>query len=764
MIENLTDDEQIRLFNGNGNWETFNAANKIPSIFMSDGPHGLRKQEISSYSDLNNSKISTCFPTASCIASSWNKNSLFKLGEAIGKEANSENVNIVLGPGINIKRSPLCGRNFEYFSEDPYLVGKLAANYIKGMESTGTGSCLKHFACNNQEKRRQTSNSIVDERTLHEIYLRAFEIAIKEANPIAIMNSYNRLNGEYTGSSKYLLTDVLRKKWNFNGIVISDWGACINAPKCLNAGMNLSMPDSNGYFGKSISKALADKVIDFSTLEQSNKILLSNINKLITGKKSSEKINYTNQHKIALDLACDSAVLLKNEDFLPLKTNKVIILGELAEFMKFQGGGSSHINCLSYPNAIQAFESQGFSVDYAKAYYSGFCKKDKIIKKNKPLEKTALELAEKSLKENIPILFFCGLTESYEGEGFDRDNLNLPDEQLNILNKVLQITKNIGIVNFSGSPVVFPFSDKVKSILQMYLCGQACGEAVVNLCTGKINPSGKLAETFPNKIEDIPCYRNFALETDNIEYREGIFTGYRYYETKNIPVAYEFGYGLSYTTFEYKNLSIFNNNSVSVDIKNSGKVDGSEIIQIYVENPANKDRAIKQLAGFEKVFIKSGEEKNVVIDLDSNIFKCYSTSSGNFETISGTYKIHAAASVKDIRLSKEIKIEGFEFEKIITPIEENFYESKRIPNSIKGNFTKTSSLSDMAKSSFIIKSFLKIIEMAIIVGSKGKSKEDPSVKIQLCAIKENPLESLISTSNGIISEKLVAWLVKRANS
>ena len=414
MLEDLETNEKIRLFEGNGNWKTFDAEGKIPSITMSDGPHGIRKQTDEKSRDINDSNVATCFPTASAIASSWNVSALETMGKAIALEAHAENINLVLGCGMNHKRSPLCGRNFEYFSEDPYLTGKLASSYVHGMQETGVGSCIKHFACNNQEKRRFTSSSIIDERTLHEIYLRAFEIVIKNEKPLAIMASYNKINGVYSCQNKMLLTELLRKKWGYKGFIVSDWGACVNPVKCLKAGLNLAMPDSHGYVTSTLIKALENGEITEKEIDEANTKLCEGVRKL-SDSHIDMKIDYTQQHETALRLAEESAVLLRNKGILPVKSDRVVIIGKLAQEMRFEGGGSSHINSKPYPNVIQALQAQGIDVFY------------------EPDINNAVNQVQLAAYKNIPVLFFCGLTDEYEGEGFDRKDLKLRIDQIKIL-------------------------------------------------------------------------------------------------------------------------------------------------------------------------------------------------------------------------------------------------------------------------------------------------------------------------------------------
>ncbi|MCR4742386.1 MAG: glycoside hydrolase family 3 C-terminal domain-containing protein [Treponema sp.] len=737
---NISIEEKIRFFNGNGSWKTYTANGKIPAFFMSDGPHGLRKQDFENYADLNKSRLATCFPTASCIASSWDLNAAKELGQALAREAKAENVNLILGPGMNIKRSPLCGRNFEYFSEDPYLAGLMASACIKGIQEGGIGACAKHFACNNQEKRRQTSSSNIDEYTLRKIYLSAFEYVVKNSNPAAIMCSYNKVNGTYTCHNRHLLTEILREEWKYQGVVISDWGACIDAPKCLKAGMDLAMPDSFGYFDKQLKNALRENEISEKDLDRANDRLLNMINKYQIS--SSEPVDFEKQHQIALNLAEKSAVLLKNDGYLPILpeksdnippeanptiAKKITLIGELAEFMKFQGGGSSHITCANYPNAIESLTKAGFEVTYAPGYISGFCKKAKAIRKNRKLNKRAIAVAKEAAEKNQPIFIFCGLTDAYEGEGFDRSDLRLPAEQLFLINEISNFTQNLIIVSFSGAPVNLSPAKKARSILHMYLCGEACGQAVADLITGKVNPSGHLAESWPLRIEDTPSYKNFAPEGDQVNYEEKEFIGYRWYDLKKIPVLFPFGFGLSYTTFDYdiksKEAELVKNTGlrrivlnsklkeVKLIVKNTGNYDGADLVHCYFNG---------ELCGFTKVYLKKGQSQEVTVNCDYWEY--------------------------DKSLIKEEKHEN---------IFKQHIETRK--------FQISHSMGDMAQHCFRVKAILKILEQALAIMNK-KPKDDPSVRIAISALYENPLESLISTSGGMISEKFARRLVKWANT
>ncbi|HOO28744.1 MAG TPA: glycoside hydrolase family 3 N-terminal domain-containing protein, partial [Lachnospiraceae bacterium] len=507
----------------------------------------MRKQEEDALRN-NDSLPSVCFPTASAIACSWDIEAAAKLAKALGTEAVKEQIAVVLGPGINIKRSPLCGRNFEYFSEDPYLAGTLATAYINALQSTGVAASLKHFAGNSQETHRQTSNSQIDERALREIYLSAFEMAVKEARPATIMASYNRLNGSYACENKMLLTDILRKEWGFEGVVVSDWGACADLPKCIEAGMDLEMPDSCNYHSPMLEEALQSGKLSEVSIDRAAGNML-HLTDRYSGSSGTLKVSdHTDLHQLAKELACESAVLLKNDGVLPLREESIIlVIGDLAKTMRFQGGGSSHINTVKTPNALEALRANGVKLQFYRGYRAD---SDRVDQK---LEKEAID-AVKAAEGETPVLFFGGLTEYTEGEGYDRKTLDLPKNQVSLVEKLHVLGAKLAFVSFGGSPFSIPFISHVHAILHMYLGGEAAGEACTQLLLGNVNPSGKLAETFPMKTEDIPCNPWFGTGSDDVEYRESIFVGYRYYDTYQRPVLFPFGHGLSYTTFRYSNL------------------------------------------------------------------------------------------------------------------------------------------------------------------------------------------------------------------
>ena len=831
-LNNLTIDEKIRLLNGVGSWATFDANGKLPALKMSDGPHGLRKQDEESYSDINKSKVSTCFPTASCLASSWNRETIALVAKTIGEEAVAENVDIVLGCGLNIKRSPLCGRNFEYFSEDPYLSGELASSYVNGLQSTGRGASIKHFAANSQEKRRQTSDSIIDERALREIYLYAFEKTVKQSAPATVMESYNKLNGEYVSRSRRLLQEILRDEWGFKGAVVSDWGAAINIAECIKGGLDLAMPDSGGFHTDELKAALAEGRITEADIDRAVANILNLIERLkpdgaensVNGNRDLHSKNdgispelFKKAHEIAKKAACDSAVLLKNDGMFPIRLEEtpsrtIAIIGEMAKNIRFQGGGSSHITTNPMTDAIKAFEAKGFTVLYEQGYSEELAGAKKAVMQVENLAAAAEQLAKKAAAEKIPVLFFCGLTDRFEGEGFDRECLDIPKEQSALIARVINTGASVAAVTFSGSPIVMPFAKDVKAILHMYLAGEASAEACAELVTGGENPSGKLAETFPLAAEDVPCAQWFAKETDTVEYRESIFTGYRYYETFGVPVQFEFGFGLSYTTFEYSDLKVSEpdvdgNVAVSLTVKNTGNVAGKETVQIYVIPPETGIiRSKIELKGFAKAELASGESKRVELSLDKRSFCIYSTAKRDFVVPDGDYTIVAAASVKDIRLQATVHVGGVtlpsqkeefpsyfpmaasekssgtesvaangngkcphfdvpreEFEKLYSL---GFDGGRTIPvhkAPQKGQFTLESSLEMMMEKSRFVRAFFWLLERVLYFMNRGKPKDDPSVKIVIQGVKENPLESLISTSNGALSAKFLRFIVRRAN-
>lgn len=647
IINKMTLEEKASLCVGKDYWNSENIERLgIPSIKMSDGPHGLRVQkEKGDNLGVNKSEVATCFPSSATIANSWDRDVAYKLGKAIGEEAKSENVNIVLGPGVNIKRSPLGGRNFEYFSEDPYLTGIMATQYVKGLQSNNVGACVKHFAVNNQENRRRTVNVVVDERTLREIYLKAFEMIVKEAKPWSVMSAYNKLNGEYCTENEVLL-NILKKEWNFEGIVITDWGAENDRVKGLVAGNELEMPGGRGNGKEEIIQAVKDGKVSEEYLDE---IVDRILNIAFKCEKIEHSYNKEKHHEIAMELAQESIVLLKNENnILPINKRKIALIGDMAKNPRYQGAGSSTINPYKVENAYDCFIQNEIEVDYAKGYNRIETDEDK------ELINQAVEVA----KNKDVVILFLGLTENYESEGMDRTNLEIPKNQIKLIESIYSVNQNIIVVLSNGAPITMEWKDKAKAIITGYLGGESGAKAMVNCILGKVNPSGKLAETYPIKLEDTPCFNNFPGTEVSVEYKEAIYVGYRYYDKNNIKVLYPFGYGLSYTTFEYSNLNV-KNNIVSFKIKNTGKVKGKEIAQVYVSqcNPTIF-KPLKELKGFAKVELEPDEEKEVNITLDDSAFQYYNVQNKKWEIESGEYKILVGKSCESIELECKIHIDS----------------------------------------------------------------------------------------------------------
>lgn len=641
----------------------------IPNIKMSDGPHGLRVQRESTDNlGINESKVSVCFPALSTIGNSWNKELAYLLGKTLGEEAKEEKVNIILGPAVNIKRSPLCGRNFEYISEDPFLAGTIGSEYVKGLQSQNVGACVKHFAVNNQENRRRTINAIVDERTLREIYLKPFEIIVKSSNPWAIMSAYNKVNGKYCTENEHLLKDILRKEWNYNGIIISDWGAENNRVKGLRATQELEMPGGRGNGVNEIIDAVKNSKITEIELNNAVDRIIEIAKKSQSNSGKIKKYNREKHHNIALKIAEDSIVLLKNKDnILPLNKNKnIAIIGDMAKFPRYQGAGSSTINPYKIENALDSFLEDNIKFEYAKGY-------ERInLKNDKKLLEEAIKIAEK----NEIVIVFAGLTENYESEGIDRKNIDIPINQNKLIQEICKVNKNVIVVLSNGSPIAMPWKDNVKAIITGYLGGEAGGRAIVNCLVGKVNPSGKLSESYPKDLSDTPCY-NYYPGTELIsEYKESIYVGYRYYDKVNKEVLFPFGFGLSYTQFEYSNLKVNKDDKIEIKfkIKNIGKVTGKEIAQIYISQIGPKIyKPNKELKEFVKIELKPNEEKEVIVKLNRESFEYYNTEEKSWKIEEGTYQIQIGKSSRDIVLKQEIYIDSKD-KKIFKSYSQKYYE------------------------------------------------------------------------------------------
>lgn len=660
IVKEMTLEEKAGMCSGKDFWHLKGVERLgIPEVMVSDGPHGLRKQaEEADHLGLNESIKAVCFPTACATACSFDRDLLQEMGERLGEECQAEDVSVILGPAVNIKRSPLCGRNFEYFSEDPYLASQMAAAHIKGVQSKNVGTSIKHFAANNQEHRRMSCSSEIDERTFREIYLGAFETAIKEAKPDTVMCSYNKINGEFASENHRLLTEILRDEWGFEGYVMSDWGAVNERVKGLKAGLDLEMPGSGGYTDKEIVEAVKNGTMDESVLDTAVERILNVVFHYVDNRQEGT-FDREEDHKLAAKIAAESMVLLKNEGILPLKPEgkKIAFIGKFAEQPRFQGGGSSHINSFKITSALDAVK-EVTEVTYAQGY---------DIKEDKTDEKLHKE-AVRAAKEADVAVIFAGLPDAFESEGYDRTHMRMPQCQNTLISDITKVQKNVVVVLHNGSPVEMPWADDVQGILEAYLCGEAVGQAEVDLLFGKANPCGKLAETVPYKLSDNPSYLYFPGDGKTVEYKEGVFVGYRYYDTKEMPVRYPFGYGLSYTTFAYSDMQISAEEikdtdtlKVSLKVKNTGNVAGKEIVQLYVADKTGAaSRPVKELKNFVKVELQPQEEKTVEMELDKRSFAWYCTELQDWYAATGEYEILAAASSQDVRLRKTVRVVSFQ--------------------------------------------------------------------------------------------------------
>ena len=651
-INELTLEEKIALLSGREGFYTNSISRmQIPAISLADGPHGLRKQLSNKELGVSKSQPSTAFPTAACTANGWNEDNLYKMGQAIAKECLNYGVDILLGPGVNIKRTPLCGRNFEYFSEDPLLAGNLASAQINGLQDMGVGACVKHFALNNSENYRYISSSICDKKAMREIYLKPFEIAVKKSQPHAIMCAYNAINGTFASENKHLY-DILRKEWGFNGITMTDWGANRNRVKSLLSGCDLEMPGDNPICRKQIYDAVKSGDLQEEQLD----ISVCRVLDLVEKYKNNKAVDFSfeEHHKLAGEIAQDCAILMKNDGVLPLKTSeKLLIVGELFEKMRYQGAGSSMINSTKITTPKNAFEENDATFEYLKGYKeNSFDASEELL----------LQL-EKKLKESKAdkVIIFAGLTDFAESEGCDRENMNLPKNQLEVIDRVIQSGKKVVVVLFGGSPVELPFKNEVSAILNMYLPGQNGGSATYNLIFGKACPSGKLAETWPEKYQDLPFYSEYS-KGEWEAYKESVFVGYRYYSTANKKPAFPFGFGLSYTAFEYSHLNVEilkDKITVSCNVKNTGEFYGAEIVELFVNAPiGGLFKPEKELKGYKKVYLYPNEEKFVEIEIELCDLAIFDPYSNSFKLFGGEYKLLISSDIDNVRLSTTIVIQG----------------------------------------------------------------------------------------------------------
>lgn len=656
LVQQLTLEEKASLCSGKDFWNT-KAVERlgIPSVMLSDGPHGLRKQEgEGDHLGLNESIPAVCFPAGCAIASSWDRESASKLGLTLANECQAENVSTILGPAMNIKRSPLCGRNFEYLSEDPLVSSEIATAYVKAVQSKNVATSPKHFMANNQEFHRMTSDSVMDERTMREIYLASFESMVKEAKPWTMMGAYNKLNGTYLCENKLILTDILRDEWGFDGYVMTDWGAMNDRVDGLKAGCELEMPSMSDRTDKEIVAAVEAGQLDEAVLDQAVERFLNIVFKYVDNRDESAVFDREADHQVARELAEESSILLKNQEhILPLKADqKVAFIGQYAQAPRYQGGGSSHINSFKVVSALDA--SEGLSVQYARGY------DDSLDVAVEELETEALNLA----KESDVAVLFIGLPDRYESEGYDRKHMQLPENQVELLEKLSHVQENLVVVLHNGAAVEMPWIDKVKGVLEVYLGGQAVGEATVNLLYGKVNPSGRLAESFPLRLQDTPCYLHYGGEKDQSHYTEGVFVGYRYYASKDMPVLFPFGHGLSYTDFCYDNLVLSQTDmtdaeklSVSVDVTNTGERYGKEVVQVYVAAPTSSIiRPSLELRAFDKIGLEPGKTKTVTFELDKRAFAYWDQEAHDWLVEEGNYQVIIGRSAAEKVLVADVKV------------------------------------------------------------------------------------------------------------
>ncbi len=654
IIKQMTLEEKCYLFSGKDFWQTRSVERLgVPNMTLSDGPHGIRKQAgEGDQLGLNPSLPATCYPTAAAVANSWDVELGEEIGAHLGAEAASQGVCVVLGPGLNIKRSPFCGRNFEYFSEDPYLAGKLAASYIRGIQKNGVAACPKHFAANSQELRRMASDSVMDERTLREIYLTGFEIAVKEGHSKSIMSSYNRINGVYANENRHLLQEILRDEWGFDGFVVSDWGGSNDHVEGVRAGSHLEMPTTGGDSDLELIDAVKSGRISQELLDRRVDELLDVILSTAGAVKPLEgkPFDVEKHHVMAAKASEQSIVLLKNEgNLLPLKQGtKVAVIGEFAQKARYQGAGSSVVNPTRLDNAMDVI--QGFGLDVA-GFEAGYPRSGKG---DPAMQARAVELAKKA----DTVLLYIGLDEISESEGLDRSHMRLPQSQIDLIEAVSKANPNVVAVMSAGSAVEMPWLPKIKALVHGYLCGQAGASSVLKVIMGQVNPSGKLAESYPVKYEDVSSAPYFPAKERTAEYREGLFVGYRYFETAKTPVLFPFGFGLSYTTFEYSSLTV-TEKEASFTLKNTGGMDGAEVAQLYVSKPDGEVfRPAKELKGFAKVFLKAGESKKVTIPLDDKAFRYFNVDTNKFEVEGGAWTVLIGASCADIKLSGTVEVQG----------------------------------------------------------------------------------------------------------
>ena len=750
LIAQMTLEEKAGLLSGEDFWHTKGVERLgVPKSMVSDGPHGLRKQdEQADHLGINDSIKAVCFPAASATAASFDPDMIEKMGEALGDACQHEKLSVLLGPAVNIKRSPLCGRNFEYFSEDPYLTGVMATALIKGIQSKNVGTSIKHFALNSQEHRRMSSSSDCDERTIREIYFPAFEMAVKEAQPWTVMCSYNRINGTFASENPWLLTDVLRKEWGFEGYVMSDWGAVSDRVAGVAAGLDLEMPSSGGINDRKVVEAVKAGKLDEKLVDLCCERILNIVFRYVENAKPETPWDKEAQHLQAAEVAADCMVLLKNEGgILPLnKEDDIAFIGEFAEKPRFQGGGSSHINCFKTTGAVEA--AKGLKVTYARGY--------DVAADDAPADMIA-EAAAAAKKAKVAVVF-AGLPDAYESEGYDRTHMRMPESQNRLIEAVAEANPNTVVVLHNGSPVEMPWIGRVKGVLEAYLGGQAVGLAEVKVLFGDVNPSGHLPESFPIKLEDNPSYLFYGGEPAGTEYREGIFVGYRYYDKKKMDVLFPFGYGLSYTTFEYSGLKLSKDKildtdtvTVTVTVKNTGKRAGKTVAQVYVgdvEGYVNAVRPVRELKAFRKVELQPGESKEVSFTLCKRAFATWRSEIHDWFVESGEFSIEVGDSSACLPLKATVTVES----------------TQKLP----AHYDMNSIVMDLMKDPKAKEVIAPLVSGAAAIFGDGEGGSDVaneavSEEMTMAMLQYMPLRSMLGFSGGSVTGEMIDEMLKKMN-
>lgn len=744
LISEMTLQEKCEMLSGYDFWHTQPLERLgIPSIMVSDGPHGLRKQaEAADHLGLNESVPATCFPSGSALASSWDKELIQEVGAALGEECQAENVSVILGPACNIKRSPLCGRNFEYFSEDPYLATQMAKHHILGVQSQGVGTSIKHFCANNQEAMRMRTDTIVDERTLREIYLAAFETAVKEAKPWTVMCSYNQVNGKFMSCNKELLTDLLKEEWGFEGQVMTDWGAIKNRGDCAAAGLDMEMPGTKTVFNNEAYDAVISGRIKEEDLDKAVERTLRLVEWAVENNRENAEFDKAAHNQLARKAAGECMILLKNDDrMLPVQTGESIaVIGEFAEKPRYQGGGSSHINPIHCATLLDGLKELGADFQYAKGFSID----------SDEIETVLFDEAKQLAAGQDKVIIMAGLPDSYESEGYDRTHLNMPPNQIALIKEIAKVNPNVAVVLSNGSAIVMPWLDDVKAVLEAHLGGQNSGGAVADVVTGKVNPSGRLAETFAKRLEDTPAYLNFPCHQYKVEYREGIFVGYRYYDKKKMDILFPFGYGLSYTDFEYSGLKLNKSSmhdseklTVKATVKNIGATAGKEVVQLYVGKEQEEVlRAEKELKGFEKIALNPGESKEISFTLDKRSFAYYNVDDKDWFVEEGDYQILIGASSRDIRLEGQVHV---------------IPDTK--PSFTADRFSVVKELQDLGRST---ETLTKVLNAALDNMNQGDGGA-LSPQMMQAMVQEMPLASMATIFPDLMSEETIAKIVSEAN-